>query len=397
MKKQRALRIQTFLIIIFVLFSVEFVLAQKMQEDEEFIQALKLVKQNRQIDALPLLEKLVVRYPNEGELHAYLGVAVLANSASIKDADVRKKEVARAGEILKNAKKLGTENTLALHYLDLFENGFEIDSVSTSSSKEVEDAIREGEGYFGRGEYDKAFKEYERAYKIDSKNYDAALFAGDCFYAQKKYAESEIWFGRAIAINPKREQAHRFLGDALLFQDKIQQALGKFADAAIAEPGSKLSWERFYETAKQYGNRTATPFITTPSTRDADTFEILIEPKTLEIADGTSNWNLYTKIRNQQIANFNKIANGRKFVPTISEEVSALKSVALGVKTQLKSKKITKLDEGLKNLVEIDDLGMLDVYLVLFVKDLEYEEYDSFRDKNWERMKTFLVSYIAKI
>lgn len=389
----KKLQIVSLLIIVFS--TINLTLAQNPQQDKELDQAMSLIKAGRHIDALPLLEKLAPRYPNDAELQANFAIAILVNSVTIKDENLRKKEVFRAGEILKKAKKLGTENVLALHYLDLIEKGLEIDSVSSSSSKEVSDLIREGEGFFGRGEYDKAFLSYERAFKLDPRSYEAALFAGDCFYAQRKYKESEVWFAKAVAINPNLEAAFRFWGDALANQGKTKEALQKFAEAYIADPGSRLVAESFFNAIKEYGGRTSSPFIAVPAKKGES--EIVIDPSLLNENDGSTSWNRFTEIRKTQIEKFNKIANGRTFVSTVSEDVEAFKGVALAAKESLQKNKSLILNKSLENLIKLDSLGLLDVYTILFIHGgSESPEYESFREKNRERMRKFLVEYFAE-
>jgi tetratricopeptide (TPR) repeat protein len=375
------------------------VFAQTAKEnDKELAQAMEFARQNRHVDALPLLEKAALRYPADGEVQASLGVSILANSTTIKDEEQRRKEVARGAEILRKAKKLGTENILALHFLDKLEAGMDIGVGFNASSKEVEDAIREGEGFFGRGEYDKAFLAYERAYKLDPKSYDAALFAGDCFFGQKRYKEADVWFARAAAIDQNREQALRFWGDSLLGQNKPAEALAKFAEAIIAESDSRLAWNSFWETVKNQGIRTVPPFIVAPGSENSDTLEIVIDAKLLKAEDGTINWNRYTETRRQQIAKFNTVANGRKFEPTVSEDTEALKSVAAGVSAGLKEKKIVKLHQGLENLAKLNELGLTDIYVLMFLHDgNSSDEFEGFRAKNRDRMRRFFLEYLAEL
>lgn len=378
-----------------IISTVGFVLAQTSQPDKELAQALSLMKANRQIDALPLLEKVAPRYPNDGELQAHFAVAIIVNSVTIKDDNLRKKEVFRAGEVLRKAQKLGTENIRALFYLDLIKKGLDIDSVWESSSKEVENLIREGEGFFGRGEYDKAFQAYESAFKLDPKSYDAALFAGDCFYAQKKYKESEPWFAKAVALNSNREAAFRFWGDALVNQGKTKEALSKFADAYIAESNSRLVSESFFGAVKEHGSRTTSPLIVIPAKKNET--EIVIDQVQLEDFDGTTSWNRFTEIRKAQIEKFNKVANGRAFVSTVSEDVEALKSVAAAAKTVGQKNKSLTLSKSLENLIKLDALGMLDIYTIFFIHGGENSpEYGDFREKNRDRMRKFLVEYVAE-
>lgn len=375
------------------LFLVNFVHTQALQTDKELEQALAFVEQNRLVDALPLLDKVGPRYLNDAKIQAHWGVAILANSVVYKDEVIRKKEVARGAEVLKRAKKLGTENVLALHYLDLVEQGGDIDSVSASSSKEVEDAIREGEAFFGRGQYDKALLSYERAYKLDPKSYNAAVFAGDCYYAQNKYKESESWFAKAVAIDPNREQAYRFWGDALANQGKGREALEKFANALIAEPNSRLVFNGFIEAVRRFGLRRSSPFVLIPSKQNED--EIVIDPLILRQDDGTQAWNRFTDIRNAQIKKFNAAAAGREFNSTVSEDVECLRGVVAAVKELQQRNKSIQLNKSLDNLVKLDALGMLDIYTVIFLHGENTSEFESFREKNRNRMVRFLLDYFA--
>jgi tetratricopeptide (TPR) repeat protein len=386
--------IQLLSLLAITLSAVIFTAAQNSPSDQELARAMNFIEQNRHINALPILEKAAPRYPNDGEIQAHFGVAILVNSVTIKDEDLRKKEVVRAADILRKAKKLGTENVIALHYLDKIEEGNDIGVAFNSSSKEVEDAIREGEGFFGRGEYEKAFLAYERAYKLDPQSYDAALFAGDSFYAQKKYKESEAWFAKAAAINPNREQAFRFWADALANQGKTKEALSKLADAFIADPNSRLVFNALIEGVKNYGNRKSSPFIVIPSKSEG---EIVIDATSLKAEDGTIHWNRFTETRKTQIENFKRVANGREFVSTVSEDVEALKSVALAAGKNLQTDKTLKLSKSVENLIKLDAIGMLDVYTMLFIHGgASSPEYESFREKNRERMKKFLVDYFAE-
>ncbi|HEX8735773.1 MAG TPA: tetratricopeptide repeat protein [Pyrinomonadaceae bacterium] len=395
-KKTHTLKKLQIIALIMIVFSaINLTFAQNPQTDKELEQAMIFIKAGRHIDALPLLEKVAPRYGNDGELQAHYAVAILVNSVTIKNEDSRKKEVFRAGEILKKAKKLGMKNVLALHYLDLIEKGFDIDSVWEGSNKEVEALIREGEGFYGRAEYDKAFAAYERAYKLDPQSYEAALYAGDCFYAQKKYRESEVWFARAVAINQNREAAFRFWGDALANQGKTKEALQKFVEAFIAEPNSRLVGESFSSAIKEYGNRKSDPFIEIPAKKNET--EIVIDSALLNENDGTTSWNRFTEIRKAQIEKFNKVANGRAFVSTVSEDVEALQGVALAAKESLRKNKSLTLSKSLENLIKLDSLGMLDVYTILFIHGgASSPEYEAFREKNRERMRKFLIEYFAE-
>ncbi len=135
--------------------------------------ALDFVKQNRYIDAFPLLEKAAPMFPEDGEVWAHYGIAILTRSTILAAAEERKAERIKGYSVLAKAKKLGTENVLALSFLDqLSPDGGDEDNFG--GNQEFEKNLREGEGFFGRGEYDKAFAAYEKACKINPKSYEAA-------------------------------------------------------------------------------------------------------------------------------------------------------------------------------------------------------------------------------
>lgn len=386
---------QILFLLLFALLLTNSTTAQSQQNDPELLRAMGFVAEGRHLDALPILEKVAPRYPKDASIQAHFGVAILANSVILKDENARRREVARAAEILREARKLGTDNVVALHYLDLIESGKEVGVAFNAASKEVEEAIREGENYFGRGEYDKAFAAYERAYKLDPKSYEAALFAGDTFYAQKKFKESEPWFAKAAALDPDREQAFRFWGDALANQGKTKEALVKFAEAFIAEPNSRLTADSFFGAVKNYGDRRSSPLVSIPAKENES--EIVIDQSRLKESDGTLAWNRFAEIRKAQIEKFNTVANGRAFASTISEDVAALKEVALAAKDFSRSNNPSLLDKSLQNLIKLESLGMLDVYTILFIHGGDNSsEYEKFRVQNRERMRRFLVDYFAE-
>lgn len=381
---------------IFIFSTANFIVAQNQQNDQEYLKAMDFIRVNRLIDALPLLEKVASRYPNDAEVLAHFGVAILTNSVTIKDENLRKKELDRAGNILRKAQKLGTKNVVALHYLDLIERGGTLDSVDPSANKEVEDLIREGEGYFGQGQYDKALAAYERAFKLDPQNYNAALFAGDCFYSQEKFKESEIWFAKAVAIDPNREQAFRFWGDALANQGNGKEAMVKFANAFIAEPSSRLAWETLLKAINSFGNRKSSPFVVLPSEEQISNPNLIVDLKQLSTQDGTDNWKFFAETRKKQLEKFSKNANGKAFEPTVAEDVEALKSVVAGLKLSLQ--KGIKLSPSMENLVLMEKAGTLDIYTILIMHGGDScPEYEDFREKNRSRMERFLVEYFAEI
>lgn len=332
-------------------------------------QADEFVRQNRYLDALPLLEKLSPLFPNDAELTANHGIAILVKSSTLQSPDERKAHRIRGYKVLSKAKELGTTNVLALHFLDqLTPNGGDDDNFI--GDPEFEKNLRSGEEFFGRGEYDKAFAAYERAFKINPKSYEAVLFMGDSLYAAGKYKESEAWFAKAIEIEPNREQAYRFWGDALMFQNNVAAAGDKFVEALVSDPFSRLTWDRLGRWIEESGTKVDSLTVVPPGGKALG--EIVIDEKLLKDDDGTIAWKFYIEEKRLQKKR------------DLAGEARALRRVASAVRAE--SKKIKSLDPGLANLVKIDDAGLLEGYILIVRADDEiasdYGPYlQKYRDK----------------
>lgn len=349
-------------------------------------QALKFVEQNRYLDAFPLLEKVAPLYPNDAEIWAHYGIAILTRSSTLSSADERKAERVKGMSVLAKAKELGTKNDVALNFLEQFpaDGG---DEDNFGGNPEFEKNLREGEAFFGRGEYEKAFAAYEKAYKINPQSYEAVLFMGDSHYAAGRFKESEPWFAKAAAINPDREQAFRFWGDALLNQKKMAEARDKFIDALVAEPYSRLTWGSLERWAGESGAKVVSLAVVPPGGAGAG--EILFDESLLKTEDGTASWKLYKEARKAQV-----IANGSG-ARALAGEVNALRKVAAGFRNDLKAGKIKYPDQSLSNLVRLDDAGLLEPYVLLIRADGDIaDEYAAYRQKNRDKIKKFVIEFM---
>lgn len=374
----------------FGLFLPKNILAQDLKKQR--VEAMKLVNQNRYIDALPIFEEIAILFPKDSEVWAHYGIAILVNSSTLETPAVRKAERKRAIQALTKAKQLGTEVVLALHYLDIIPaDGGENDNFA-GDDEEVEKFIREGEGFFGRGEYAKAFASYEKAYKINPKSYEAVLFMGDSLYAARKYKESEPWFAKAVEINPNREEAYRYWGDALAYQDKNKEAYQKFAEAFIADPFSRIVRDRFFRAVEEFEAEIA-PISTIVPPGGKFVGDIKFDPTLLKAEDGTIYWKLYTETRNAwKTEEFKKqFSDKETYRRTLLEEAAALRKVVEAVK---KDKKIKKLDDGLANLVKLEEFGLLESYIFFVRPDNEIlEDYFDYRKNNREKLRRFLYDH----
>src|SRR5687768_7938607 len=134
-----------------------------------------------------------------------------------------------------------------------------------SAKKDVDEAMREGEAAFAKGEFPKALEHYQRALLLDPKLYEAALMIGDIYFKSAEQVKAGEWFARAIEINPDREVAYRYWGDSLMKQGRVTEAGDKFVESYIAEPYSREARAGFIQYAERVKVSLAHPPVELPT------------------------------------------------------------------------------------------------------------------------------------
>lgn len=363
----------------------------KAQTTADRREAFELIKQNRYLDALPLLKKIAATDPTDGDFWAYYSFAVYTRSQTLESAEARQTERLAALLLARKAEQLGSKNRLVLQLLETIPSDGGNDKFAENA--DVNQALQEGEAFFGRGEFEKALTAYQRALKLDPKNYEATVFAGDTFFARRMYAESESWFAKAANIAPDREIAYRFWGDALRLQGKSEEAIDKYVEALIAEPNSRLSQENIIGCAEE--NDGWNPTVVTPP-GGKPSGEILFDEAKLKTEDGTRNWLRYRQMRELwQKQLFKKEFPAKEYRHTLREEAAALRIVAEAAKSDLQKGNVKTLDENLVNLIKINDAGLLEAY-ILFVRpnDEISEDYVKYRETNRNWLRRFITEFL---
>lgn len=391
------------LVLFGILFYQPGTIAARAQAQESYAtqraRALQLYDQNKFTEAVPLLEKLSAQNPDDVLVLSRLGFALYASTATIKDTELRKQVRARARTTLLRANELGDNSDLTRITLEALISN-ESGDVSFSDLQEADKAMKEGEDAFARGDFPKALAAYERALKADPHLYEAALFMGDVYYKSKKPDQAGVWFARAIVINPDRETAYRYWGDSLLGEGKLTEARDKFVEAYLAEPYKRSSAAGLVNLAARTNVRLAHPKIDIPTSVLASKegkMTINIDPKTLEDKDGSSAWMYYGISRAAwRTGEFAKrFPNETTYRHSLMEETEALRGVAEMAASQLKDKKVSKLEPSLANLVRLNTDGLLEAYVLLGRPDQGIaQDYAAYRKAHPDLLRRYVIEYI---
>lgn len=368
--------------------------------------AMQLFKDNNFTEALPLFEKLAAAKPSDRDVIEILGQLILTNSITMKDPAARKRERARARTYMVRAKEMGADDVLLNQMLASIPPDGGGDS-TFSNRKEIDDAMREGEAAFAKGEMAKALAAYGRALKLDPNLYEAALFTGDVYYKQEDHAKAGEWFGRAISIEPDRETAYRYWADSLMMQGKTFEARDKYIESFIAEPYNRLARSGLIRWASQNNLRPAHPDIRIPgnvtTSPNGDVNIIMDESALKGKDDGSAAWLMYSLARARWMGGKNgpsekfakQFPTERTYRHSLAEEMDAFRLVLSVVDEQLKDKKIKQLDPSLAMLVRLKEAGLLEPYILLArADDGIIQDYASYRRTNKANLRRYVIDFI---
>lgn len=369
------------------------------QDDEERRRAFQLFKDAKHTEALPLFEKLAATYPNDPEVIETFGLLVMTQTSYLKDADARKQARIRGRELLLRAQKLGANSTLLKVML---ERPVDVDDSTFSTKKEVDDAMREGEGAFSSGNFPKAIEMYQRALLLDPTLYEAALFMGDVYFKTADQVKAGEWFARAIAIDPDRETAYRYWGDSLMKQGRMTEAQDKFVEAFIAEPYSRLARAGFLAWANKVHIKLGHPNVELPANVTAKQeggATITLDPNMFKKEDKSGSgaaWMTYGLIRAgwSQTEFAKQYPDEKKYRHSLKEEAAALRG-ALKVLDGQKGADVKNIDPSLQILRKLEKEGLLEAFVLLALPDEGIvQDFGPYRKTNIENLRRYVKQYV---
>jgi tetratricopeptide (TPR) repeat protein len=352
------------------------------------------------LEALPLYEDLAKQFPNEMLYAERLADCLGAKSAQVSDPAELTAIRTRMRDAAKRAVELGDTT----EYIRIMANIDPTQSPYGALSGPGEALLKEAEKAYTAKDFSTAMEKYTAAAAADPKLYEAPLFAGDTAFVQGDLKTAAQWFARAIAIDPDRETAYRYWGDAILkYGHDPEAAREKFIDAVVAEPYNKLAWQGITQWAEIQKAVILAPKINRPAApvvdpKNPNGITINIDPNTINEKKhpGGAAWLGYSmdraKYRNDDYKK--DFPDAKEYRHTLKEEDHALTMVA-AIHGELK-KKQDKLDASLRNLVELNDAGMLDCWILINGADEGIaQDYDDYRKGHRHLLHDYLAKFVV--
>lgn len=374
--------------------------ASAWAQKDEAARADALYNAGKRPDALPLYEDLFKDHPKEWLYAERLADCLGAKAVQVSDPAEVKALRTRERDVARRAVELGDPNYFVQLMAKIDPDGPQTIAPASPGGT----LLQQGEKAFTAGDYSAAMARYAEAAEADPKLYLAPLFAGDTAYQQRDLKTASKWFARAVAVDPNRETAYRYWGDALLrIGNDPAAAKPKFIDAVVAEPYNQLSWKGMQQWAQHAGAVVMSPKIERPAgpvvdPKKPNNITINIDPAMTNDKKNpaASAWLMYSMIRASYRGDLFKkdFPDEKVYRHTLKEEDTALSTVV----TFVKEKKIdpAKLDETLRNLVELSDAGMLDCWILINGADQGIQQdYDAYRNTHRQLLHDYVDRFVA--
>lgn len=380
--------------------------ADKIKRD----QALRLFNQDKRLEALPLLEELAQKNPEDEDVAVALAASLVSHAATLTDKQAAASERLRARSLLQ---KIGSNNTLAKNLLQLL--GEIPDGVTTQFSENaaVEQAMRAGEAAFSRRDYDEAIKNYSTALELEPKNYAAVLFIGNTFFRKDDFAKAGEWYEKAIQLDPNIETAYRYYADMLGRKGNMVQARSMLIHAAVAEPYNRMVWRDLMTWAAlndtrinfRYAGVSPDPAPLKPPDPKAPKkgeplFDVkLFQQRPKDLSDA---WRAYQSIRadwkegGKFKQHFPQEAGYRHSLAEETEALTAEVKVLEKLRGDIETAELVTEDQSAAFLLKLHQAGVLAPYVLFRLGDEGIaKDYDAYRAKNRDKLEEYMDKFVV--
>jgi tetratricopeptide (TPR) repeat protein len=357
--------------------------------------AISLFNEGKRLEALPLLEELAQKDPQDSEVLVALAASLVEHAATLTDADAAAKERFRARDLLQKAWGLGNTSPLAENLRQLLQELPANGAIKFSDNPAVEQAMNAGEAAFARRDFDDALKNYAKALELEPANYAAALFTANTYDKKNDFGKAGDWYERATRIDPNVETAYRYYADMLAKKGDMVKARSMLIQAAVAEPYNKIVWREIRAWA--IINKTAfnLVYVGIPLPPKGNPAAASKEP-----ADLSSAWQTYYSVKSEWksgrrfVKQFPQEAEYRHSLPEESEALTAAAKVLEKLKADTKTAGIVA-DNPAALLLKLHEAGLIDSYVLFSLGDDDIaKDYVAYRAKNRDKLEAYMDKFV---
>jgi tetratricopeptide (TPR) repeat protein len=362
--------------------------------------AVVLFGQGERLKALPLLEELVQKNPQDTELLVDLGATLIDHAATLTDQDAAAKERFRARDLVQKAWQLGNTSPLAENLRQLLRDLPANGAIRFSDNPAVEGAMDAGEAAFARRDFDKALTAYAKALELEPTNYSAALFTANTYDRKNDFARASQWYERTMQLDPDIETAFRYYADMLAKQGDMAKARSMLIHAAVAEPYNKIVWREIRAWALINNTAFNLVYLPIPLVAKDDSTQAAHPAPGQPPQQLVSAWRAYHSV----IADWRKGGRFEKQFPqetyrhSLLEESEALTAAAKVLQTLRQDNSSAELVAGntvAGLLVKLHEAGLIDPYVLFSLGDDGIaRDYKAYRTANRSKLEEYMDKFV---
>ncbi|HKD82363.1 MAG TPA: tetratricopeptide repeat protein [Candidatus Angelobacter sp.] len=366
-------------------------------------QALRLFDQDKRLEALPLLEELAQKNPNDEAIEVCLAGSLVTHAATLTDQHAAAAERLRAESILE---KSGSNNTLAKNLLQLLREMPDGADTQFSANPAVEQAMRAGEAAFSRRDYDEAIQNYSKALELEPKNYAAVLFIGNTFFKKQEFAKADEWYEKAIQLDPNIETGYRYYADTLARQGDMAKSRSMLIHAVVAEPYNRMVWRDLMTWAALNATRINFNYaglVSDPepnAKKNEPLFEVKLFPQ--RPRDLSDAWREYQAVRGdwKERGKFKQhFPQESGYRHSLAEETEALTAEVRALEAlrgDIGTAELVLEDQPLLLLVKLHEAGVLEPYILFRLADEGIaKDYAAYRDKHRDKLEEYMDEFVV--
>lgn len=256
-------------------------------------------------------------------------------------------------------------------------------TVDTTIGDEAHDYKYKGDEELGNGNYSAAIRQYQKAVDEDSTYYTAVYDIAFCYYKDEKYEQAEKWYSRASRLQPEMLNPRYFLVECYINDKNWDAAYAACIEGMIAYPFNgyfdqmeKICDKKDKTFKRHWMERDYLPSIVTVNNQSGATDEpwSFYAAAKDKIMDYCNDDGIITK---------SQTMTEQKYLETYSWEYMLKKS-----DTDEKEFGFAHKQQEVGNL---DCYALFSMFHVLF-----WEQYKDFRDKNHDRLKSYIEAQLIK-
>lgn len=351
-------------------------------------QAKTLCDAHKQLEALPLLERIVAADPNDAQMQFDLGFALIDQATNTSDDAARHALRIRSRAAFQKAVDLGIKEPIAVAMVQTLPPDGS-DGRAFSQNRAANDLMNAAEALFSQDKLDEAFNLYQQALKLDPACYEAVLFSADVRSQQGRYAEAEALYDQAIALDPDRETAYRYSATAYWRSGEHDRARDRYVESYITEPYSRFAQAGLQQWAQMSKVTLRNLSVTVPDIN----FDAAPQVYRVAARETDPAWNAYAQVRSewrkQKFAQ--AFPNAKSYRHSLPEEAEALRAAV----TQATVSGSLAANPSLQTLKALDDEGLLESFILLQRADSGIQmDFPAYLSRNRDKLRSYVVRYI---